>query len=97
MEKCKIALGFRIERRRIKIKEYWIDFCGYVKVEAEDADDAVLKFSTTKSPFRDNSDFSNDVWEIESIKEITDNDEEVVFRNPNAPSLQDLEDFWNDK
>ena len=79
------------------MKEYWIDFCGYVKVEAEDVDDAVLKFCTTKSPFRGNSDFSNDVWEIESIKEITDNDEELIFTNPNAPSLQDIEDFWNDK
>lgn len=76
------------------MKEYWIDFSGYLKVEAENADEAERKFCTTKSPFRGNSDFSNDVWEIESIKEVAN---EPTFDNPNTPNLQDLEDFWNDK
>lgn len=52
------------------MKEYWIDFSGYVKVEAENADEAARKFYNANSPFRAREGFSDDTWEIEGIEEI---------------------------
>lgn len=50
--------------------KYWIDFSGYVKVEANSQEDAEQKFwhefvRDCREPF------SNDVWDIEFIEEIT--------------------------
>ena len=79
------------------MKEYWIDFSGYVKVEAENADEAERKFWNANSPFHVREGFSDDVWEIEAIEEVANKEDESTFKNPNAPTLRDIEDFWNDK
>lgn len=75
------------------MKEFYVDFSGYVKVRAENEEDAKRKFwkhfvNNCSEPF------SNDVWDIDGIEEINNN---IPIDNPNKPSLQDLEDFWNDK
>lgn len=93
--------------------KYWIDFSGYVCVEAESAEDAERKFwqgfvADVSEPF------SDDVWDIDGIEERTDGDSlstvygdckgaaEVAFNGVAAsctykPTQKDLEDFWNDK
>ena len=76
------------------MKEFWIDFSGYVKVEAENGDEAERKFWHAKSPFRGAEGFSDDVWDIDATTEV---DEISTIDNPNKPTLQDIEDFWNDK
>lgn len=96
------------------MKEYWIDFSGYVKIEAENEKEAEYKFWHAKSPFRSVEGFSEDVWGLDGIEEVSndpyngwnkenvvdfllDREDEPTFKNPNAPNLQDIEDFWNDK
>lgn len=48
--------------------KYWIDFSGYVKVEADSREDAERKFW---AQFVNNcyEPFSDDVWDIENIEE----------------------------
>lgn len=77
------------------MKEYWIDFSGCVKVEADNANEAESKFWSATSPFRAMEGFSNDVWDVDAVEEVVDFPSTI--NNPNAPNLQDLEDFWNDK
>jgi hypothetical protein len=79
------------------MKEFWIDFSGYLKVEAENADEAERKFwraINTKCPFLGRDGFSDDVWDVDATEEI---DEVSVIDNPNKPNLQDIEDFWNNR
>lgn len=79
------------------MKKFWIDFSGYVTVEAENADEAERKFwhaINTKCPFLTWGGFSDDVWDVDATTEV---DEISTIDNPNAPNLQDIEDFWNDK
>lgn len=76
------------------MKEYYIDFSGYVKVKAESEEDATEKFwalfvSNCVKPF------SDDVWDIDGVEEI--GKETKIFTNPNMPNLSELEDFWQDK
>ncbi len=70
------------------MKEYWIDFSGYLKVEAENADEAERKFwnaVNTKCPFLGRDGFSDDVWDLDATEEVTDdiyngwNKESVVY------------------
>ena len=99
------------------MKEYWIDFSGYLKVEAENADEAERKFwhaVNTQCGFCGRDGFSDVVWDLGATEEVSNDiyngwhKENVVdflldregtptFDNPNAPTLQDIEDFWNDK
>lgn len=79
------------------MKEFWIDFSGYLKVEADNADEAERKFwhaINTKCPFLGKDGFSDDVWDVDATQEVN---EIPAIDNPNAPNLQDIEDFWNDK
>lgn len=79
------------------MKEFWIDFSGYVTVEAENDDEAERKFwhaINTKCPFLDKDGFKDDVWDVDATQEV---DEISTIDNPNKPTLQDIEDFWNDK
>lgn len=79
------------------MKEFWIDFSGYLKVEADNADEAERKFwhaVNTKCLFLDKDGFSDDVWDVDATQEVN---EIPAIDNPNAPNLQDIEDFWNDK
>lgn len=53
---------------------YWIDFSGYVKVEADSKEDAEQKFwalfaGACHEPF------SDDVWDIDGIEDITEEEE----------------------
>lgn len=79
------------------MKEFWIDFSGYVTVEAENADEAERKFWDavhTKCPFHFKDGFTIDVWDIDNTQEV---DEVSTIDNPNKPTAEDWEDFWNDK
>ncbi len=79
------------------MKKFWIDFSGYVTVEAENADEAERKFwhaINTQCGFCGRNEFSDDVWDIDATTEV---DEISTIDNPNKPTLQNIEDFWNDK
>jgi hypothetical protein len=78
------------------MKEYWIDFSGYVTVEAENANEAERKFWDAvhnKCPFLGRNGFSNNVWDIVDVTE----EDVSIIDNPNTPNLRELVDFWNDK
>ena len=52
------------------MKEFWIDFSGYLRVKAENADDAERKMlKLINEKFNLTEDFSNDVWNIEYVEE----------------------------
>ena len=79
------------------MKEFWIDFSGYVTVEAEDADEAERKFwhaVNTQCGFCGRNEFNDIVWDLDATTEV---DEVSIIDNPNKPALQDIENFWNDK
>lgn len=80
------------------MKEFWIDFSGYLKVKAENADEAERKFwdaVNNNCPFSIYQGFSDDVWDLDAIEEVVDFSSAI--NNSNIPNLQDIEDFWNDK
>ena len=57
------------------MKKFWIDFSGYVVVEAENADEAERKFwhaIHTKCPFLAGDGFSDDVWNLDATEEVSD-------------------------
>lgn len=52
------------------MKEFWVDFSGYLRVKAENADDAERKtLKLINEKFNLTEDFSNDVWNIEYVEE----------------------------
>lgn len=79
------------------MKEFWIDFSGYVTIEAENADEAERRFWDAiriKCPFFTEDGFGMNVWDVDNIQEA---DSMSTIDNPNKPTAQDWEDFWNDK
>lgn len=75
--------------------KYWIDFSGYVCVEAESTEDAKDKF-WQKFVANVSKPFSDDSWYIDGIEERTDGDLlSTVYGS--EPTQQELEDFWDDK
>lgn len=80
------------------MKKYWIDFSGYLCVEAENEDEAERLFwaefvKDVKEPFFD------DVWDIDGIEERPEGDPLAVVYGDTfkAPTAQEIEDFWNEK
>lgn len=52
------------------MKEYWVDFSGYLRVKADNEGDAEEKFWHLVSDFNMNKEnFANDVWQIDCIEE----------------------------
>ena len=54
------------------MKEYWIDFSGYLKVKAESVDEAERKFWNfiNNNVNLSYTDLSDDVWDVEAIEEV---------------------------
>lgn len=54
------------------MKEFWVDFSGYLKIKAETQEEAEKKFWHFINDSIDfsNCDLSDDVWDIEGIEEI---------------------------
>lgn len=80
------------------MKEFWIDFSGYLKVKAENEEEAERKFwdaVNNNCPFSTYQGFNDDVWDLDTIEPVVDFPNAID--NPNTPNMQDLEDFWNDK
>ena len=50
--------------------EFWIDFNGYLKIEAEDKNDAESKFWDWVNSISANGDFSDDVWDVDVIEPV---------------------------
>lgn len=71
--------------------KYWVDFSGYMKVEATSADEAERKFwhFINKGIDLSHGDLSDDVWDIDGI--------EAVVEEKTEPTPKDWEDFWHDK
>lgn len=57
------------------MKEYWVDFGGYLKVRATSSDDAERKMWNLINSISMTGDFSDDVWDIESIEEDKNTDD----------------------
>lgn len=55
------------------MKQFWVDFSGYVKVDADTAEEAEKKFWNFVYRNFDcsHSDLSDDVWDIETIEECS--------------------------
>ena len=80
------------------MKKYWIDFSGYVCIEAENEDKAERFFYNWFA--RELGDpFSDEVWNIDGIEERPEEDplEPVYGDTFKTPSAQEIEDFWNEK
>jgi hypothetical protein len=74
--------------------KYWIDFSGYVKVEADSKEEAESLFwrwfvQNCREPF------SDDVWDIDGIEEAKEGD--LLEPSSNEITAQDWEDFWHDR
>lgn len=56
------------------MKEFWVDFSGYMKIKADSKEEAARKFwnfiANDISPSTD--DLSDDVWEVEGIEETAE-------------------------
>lgn len=50
--------------------EFWVDFNGYLKIEAEDKNDAESKFWDWVNSISASGDFSDDVWDIDVIEPV---------------------------
>ena len=80
------------------MKKYWVDFSGYLCVEAENEEEVERLFwekfvKDVKEPF------SDDVWDIDGIEERPEGDPLApaygdTFKTPTA---QEIEDFWHDR
>lgn len=51
------------------MKDYWVDFRGYLKIKADSIDDAERKMWKLINSFSLSGDYSDDVWDIEGIEE----------------------------
>lgn len=49
--------------------KYWVDFSGYLKVEADNEEDAERKMWKWIHSHNLTGDFSDDVWDIDGIEE----------------------------
>ena len=77
------------------MKKYWVDFSGYVCVEAENEAKAKRLFCNWFARELGEP-FSDEVWDIDGIEERPEGDplEPVYGKKPTA---QEIEDFWNEK
>lgn len=71
------------------MKEFWIDFSGYLKVEAENANEAEHKFQhavNTKCPFLAGDGFNDDVQDLDVTEEVSDD----IYNGWNKESVVDF-------
>lgn len=52
------------------MKDFWVDFSGYLKIKAEDEHDAEGKFWDWVNSISANGDFSDDVWDVNVIEPV---------------------------
>ena len=53
------------------MKEFWIDFSGYLKIKADSSGEAIDKFwKFVNNIDLSNSDLSDDVWDVDAIEEV---------------------------
>ena len=57
------------------MKEYWVDFSGYLKVKANSVDEVERKMWNFINGINVTDGLSDDVWEIEMIEEIEKHEE----------------------
>ena len=50
--------------------KFWVDFNGYLKIEAEDKNDAESKFWDWVNSISASGDFSDDVWDVDVIEPV---------------------------
>lgn len=76
------------------MKEYWLDFSGYMKVRAENEIEAEQKFWDFINNYLQlsHTDFSDDVWDLDGIEEVY-NEEEEASGVKDATS-EDWDKFW---
>lgn len=94
------------------MKKFWIDFSGYVCVEAENAEQAEQKmFDAIDRTLVFPTDFSDDVWEIDCIDESIDEEDcplgtvysekdldiMKALTTGHIPSEDEWRAFWNEE
>ena len=93
------------------MKKFWIDFSGYVCVEAENAEQADQKmWDAINQTLAFPTDFSDDVWDIDGIEERIDEGSllETVYSekdidimkaiaNGHIPSEDEWRAFWDEE
>lgn len=56
------------------MKEFWVDFSGYLKIEADTPEEAERKFwKFVNNGISLTGELSDDVWDIEAIEEVVYN------------------------
>lgn len=77
------------------MKEYWLDFSGYMKVRAENETEAEQKFWDFINNYiqLSHTDFSDDVWDLDSIEEVYDEEAPGV----KEATSEDWDRFWEGK
>ncbi len=58
------------------MKTFYIDFSGYLKIEAKDEQDAESKFWSWVDTVPEDGEFWDDVWDIDNIEPVEDENEE---------------------
>lgn len=77
--------------------KYWVDFCGYCCVEAENENEVETKVQAAINQAFDGKTIYDEVWDIECIEERTDDDLFAVIERPAQLTIQELEDFFLEK
>lgn len=56
------------------MKEFYVDFSGYLTIKANDATEAENKFWQFVNELDFSGDISNDVWDIDYVEEFEESD-----------------------
>ena len=71
--------------------KYYVDFSGYVTIEADSAYDAELKMWALIDSLDITEDYSVDAWDIENIEPIFSNTQEILESGAHIISQGDSE------
>lgn len=71
--------------------KYYVDFSGYLTIEADSSDDAERKMWALINSLSMTGDYSDDVWDIENIEPIFPNPQEILESGAHIISQGDSE------
>ena len=71
--------------------KYYVDFSGYLTIEADSSDDAERKMWALINSLNMTGDYSDDVWDIENIEPIFSSAQEILESGAHIISQGDSE------
>lgn len=71
--------------------KYYVDFSGYLTIEADSSDDAERKMWALIHSLNMTGDYSDDVWDIENIEPIFPSTQEILESGAHIISQGDSE------